>query len=172
MDNSGSGEAMVIAKDLDEKIEESDRPKSEGRLGAANVPSSPSSSSGDGGDDHLRKLDSKIVKLRDSLEGEAAYAHLPDNEREIVKRQLDVPTVKVTFVTLFRYATRNDLIFLAISAFCACAGGAVMPLMTVSEPYDAHRRNPLRYSILTFEPAHLRKSRGHVPRVLSGHCQP
>ena len=79
----------------------------------------------------LEKLDSHIIKVGDVKQGEEAYAHLPDDEKEIVKRQLDIPAVKVTFITLFRYATRNDLIIIAISATMAIAGGAVMPLMTV-----------------------------------------
>ncbi len=77
------------------------------------------------------KLDSHIVKVNDVKEGEEAYAHLPPHEKEIVRRQLDIPEVKVTFRTLYRYATRNDLIIIVISCICAIAGGAVMPLMTV-----------------------------------------
>ena len=80
---------------------------------------------------HMEKLDSRIVKVGEVKEGDEAYAHLPEKERHIVKEQLDIPTVKVTFVTLYRYATRNDLIIVAISALMAIAGGAVMPLMTV-----------------------------------------
>ena len=93
----------------------------------------PESSSGSSTDDvvHMEKLDSRIVKIGDVKEGEEAWAHLPDHEKEIVKRQLDIPVVKVTFKTLYRYATRNDLIIVFISAICAIAGGAVMPLMTI-----------------------------------------
>ncbi len=79
----------------------------------------------------VEKLDSKIVKVHDSPDEDEVYAHLPDHEKVIVKRQLAIPEVKVSFVTLFRYATRNDLIILVISAICAIVGGAVMPLMTV-----------------------------------------
>ena len=78
------------------------------------------------------KLDSHVIKVNEVKEGDEAYAHLPDHEKDIVKRQLDIPDVKVTFKTLFRYATRNDLIIIVISCICAIAGGAVMPLMTVS----------------------------------------
>ena len=88
----------------------------------------------------VEKLDSKIVKVRDSPDGDEAFAHLPDYEKAIVKRQLDIPPVKVTFVTLYRYATKNDLLILVISAVCAIIGGAVMPLMTVWKP-----RKPLKY---------------------------
>ncbi|KAI9677521.1 MAG: GTPase-activating protein [Caeruleum heppii] len=78
----------------------------------------------------IRKLDSAVIKVGNDQENDV-LRHLPDHERDIIKRQLDVPPVKVTFVTLFRYSTRWDLIIMAISAFCAIAGGAVMPLMTV-----------------------------------------
>ncbi|CAF9904936.1 GTPase-activating protein [Imshaugia aleurites] len=90
-------------------------------------------SSGSSSDDiaQLKEIDSHIVKVPEVEEGEEAYAHLPPHEKEIVKRQLDIPEVKVTFRTLYRYATRNDLIIIVISSICAIAGGAVMPLMTV-----------------------------------------
>ena len=91
-------------------------------------------SSGSSSDDiaQLKEIDSHIVQVSEVKEGEEAYAHLPPHERDIVKRQLAIPEVKVTFKTLFRYATTNDLIIIAISSLCAIAGGAVMPLMTVS----------------------------------------
>lgn len=91
-------------------------------------------SSGSSSDDiaQLKEVDSHIVKIPEVKKGEEAYAHLPPHEKEIVKRQLDIPEVKVTFITLYRYATRNDLIIIAISCICAIAGGAIMPLMTVS----------------------------------------
>lgn len=91
-------------------------------------------SSGSSSDDiaQLKEVDSHVVKIPEVKKGEEAYAHLPPHEKEIVKRQLDIPEVKVTFITLYRYATRNDLIIIAISCICAIAGGAVMPLMTVS----------------------------------------
>ncbi|KAF6241656.1 hypothetical protein HO173_000367 [Letharia columbiana] len=81
--------------------------------------------------EQLKEVDSHIVKVSEVKEGEEAYAHLPPHEKEIVKRQLDIPEVTVTFKTLYRYATRNDLIIIAVSSICAIAGGAVLPLMTV-----------------------------------------
>lgn len=80
----------------------------------------------------LEKLDSHIIKVSEVKKEDEAYQHLPPHEREIVKRQLDIPTVSVTFRTLYRYATKVDLIIIAVSCVCAIAGGAVMPLMTVS----------------------------------------
>lgn len=79
----------------------------------------------------IEKLDSRFVKVTDVKKGEEAYAHLPPHERDIIRKQLEIPITKVTFTTLYRYATRNDLIIVAISAICSIAGGAVMPLMTV-----------------------------------------
>ena len=110
-DDSSSGEDLVV-----EKQEQSPH------------------SSGSSSDDiaQLKEVDSHIVKVPEVKKGEEAYAHLPPHEKEIVKRQLDIPDVKVTFKTLYRYATRNDLIIIAISVLCSIAGGAIMPLMTVS----------------------------------------
>lgn len=86
----------------------------------------------------LDRLDSRIVKVDEPKDGEEAYAHLPPHEREIIRKQLIVPSVPVNYITLFRYATRYDLLIIAISAFCSIAGGSVQPLMTVS--CSAHER--------------------------------
>ena len=91
------------------------------------------SSSGSSSEDvfKVEKLDSQIIKVNDVKEGEEAWAHLPEHEKEIIKKQLVVPEVKVNYRTLYRYATRNDMIIVAVSIVMAIAGGAVMPLMTV-----------------------------------------
>lgn len=79
----------------------------------------------------LTRLDSKKpVKVAENEETDP-FAHLPANEAAILKHQLDTPPVKVTYFSLYRYATRNDLLIIALSAFCAIAGGAVLPLMTI-----------------------------------------
>ncbi|MCJ1293842.1 GTPase-activating protein [Xylographa carneopallida] len=79
----------------------------------------------------LNKLDSQVVDVKDRKDGDEAYDHLPAHEREIIKRQLDLLPIKANFGTLYRYATRNDILIVVISAFCAIIGGAVMPLMTI-----------------------------------------
>lgn len=82
-------------------------------------------------DEHaVEKLDSRLVKVK--ADADEALEHLPPNEREIIKRQLEVPDVKVTYLTLYRYATKMDLLVILISSLCAIGGGAAMPLMTVS----------------------------------------
>lgn len=80
---------------------------------------------------NLKKLDSKVVAPPQEGDLDAALAHLPEHERAILKEQLDIPPVKVNYFTLFRYATKNDIPILILSAIGAAGGGAVMPLFTV-----------------------------------------
>jgi hypothetical protein len=77
----------------------------------------------------LEKLDSKVIKVN---EDDDPFKHLPDHERTILKQQTDVTEVKVNYITLYRYATKMDILILVISAISAIAAGAAMPLMTVS----------------------------------------
>lgn len=81
----------------------------------------------------LRKLDSKVETKEgeDDQKNEDAFAHLPEHEAAILRRQLEIPTVKVTYAKLFRYATTNDLLVMTLSAIMAIAGGAALPLMTI-----------------------------------------
>jgi len=81
----------------------------------------------DGAD--LTKLDSKVVKV-EPVEDDP-FRHLPLEEAEILKRQVDVPVVKSGFGTLYRYATFYDKVIIGVSITCAIAGGAALPLMTV-----------------------------------------
>ncbi|KAL8673835.1 MAG: hypothetical protein Q9168_001747 [Polycauliona sp. 1 TL-2023] len=138
MDSTG-GDLHQAAKGLDEKVRDAspDPTNTEAithehdALEKPHVLSSSSSASSSRDAASLEKLDSKVVKVGNVKEGEEAYAHLPSHEREIVKKQLEIPSIAVNFKTLYRYATRNDLIIIAISAMAAIGGGAVMPLMTV-----------------------------------------
>jgi ATP-binding cassette, subfamily B (MDR/TAP), member 1 len=78
------------------------------------------------------KMNPKEVDVGSQDEETDPMAHLSDREREIIKRQIDTPDVKVTIRMLYRYATWNDILIIIISAICAIAGGAALPLMTVS----------------------------------------
>lgn len=81
-------------------------------------------------DDHdLRKLDSKVVDVKERETD--PFAHLPEHEADILRRQVDTPDVKVGFFTLYRYATRWDWTIWSVSCICTIAAGAAMPLMTV-----------------------------------------
>ncbi|KAJ5212040.1 GTPase-activating protein [Penicillium cinerascens] len=64
-------------------------------------------------------------------EDDDPFKHLPEHERVILKRQLDLPATNVNYMKLYRYATRNDMIILVIASLAAIIGGALMPLMTV-----------------------------------------
>ena len=81
----------------------------------------------------LNRLDSRIPKSTNEQESEDddPFGHLPEHEAAILKRQVDIPPVKVTYFMLYRYATRNDFLIMALSGFCAIVGGAAMPLMTI-----------------------------------------
>lgn len=79
---------------------------------------------------NLEKADSKVLQVTDQSSDDP-YAHLPEHEALILKRQVITPEVKAGVATLYRYSTRFDLFIMAISAVCAIAGGAALPLMTV-----------------------------------------
>jgi len=141
MDSTG-GDLSHAAQELDLSMEKQSVPGSTNDRSSAldevvgEKPELDQHSSGSSSEDvtGIEKLDSRIVKVGEVKDGEEAYAHLPPHERDVVKRQLDIPPVTVTYRTLYRYATRNDLLIVVISAICAIIGGAVMPLMTVRVP--------------------------------------
>ena len=72
-------------------------------------------------------------KAEEDVDPEAPFAHLTEREQEILKRQIDVPEVKVGFTALFRYATTNDKIIVFISTICAIIGGGALPVLSVSQ---------------------------------------
>ncbi|KAF2404519.1 ATP-binding cassette transporter ABC4 [Trichodelitschia bisporula] len=78
----------------------------------------------------LTKLDSKVVSIGDQEEADP-FAHLPAHEKEILKKQIHTPDVKVGYFTLYRYATKWDIVIFVVSCICTIAAGAAMPLMTV-----------------------------------------
>jgi ATP-binding cassette subfamily B (MDR/TAP) protein 1 len=77
----------------------------------------------------LAKKETTTSVLNDD---DALYAHLPAHEKDILKRQLDAPPVKVSFFGLYRYASHMDILIIVVSALCAIAAGAALPLFTVS----------------------------------------
>ncbi|KKK16836.1 hypothetical protein AOCH_000250 [Aspergillus ochraceoroseus] len=62
---------------------------------------------------------------------DALLAHLPEEERQILKKQLDEEKAQVSFFGLYRYATRMDLFIIAVSILCSIAAGAALPLFTI-----------------------------------------
>ncbi|KAK4099058.1 P-loop containing nucleoside triphosphate hydrolase protein [Parathielavia hyrcaniae] len=83
----------------------------------------------------LAKADSKVADAKDEAADADAdadpYAHLPEREAKILKDQVYTPDAKVGLATLYRYASRNDMLIIAVAAVCAIASGAALPLMTV-----------------------------------------
>ena len=78
---------------------------------------------------NVEKLDSLIVRIPEEVVD--PYAHLPEHEQLVLKTQVDTPVVSTGWKTLYRYGTRNDFIIMGVSAICAIAAGAALPLMTV-----------------------------------------
>jgi ATP-binding cassette, subfamily B (MDR/TAP), member 1 len=78
----------------------------------------------------LKKLDSAVPEKKDGPQD--PFAHLPEHEAAILRKQVDVPEVKVGYSTLFRYATTWDWVIFVIAVLASIIAGAAMPLMTVS----------------------------------------
>ncbi|VUC24318.1 unnamed protein product [Clonostachys rosea] len=67
----------------------------------------------------------------DEAEPPDPFDGLPDDEIAILKRQVDISDGSYGVSTFFRYATRMDVLIMIISAVCAAAVGAALPLMTI-----------------------------------------
>lgn len=77
----------------------------------------------------LRKADSKAI-TRDEKTGDP-YQGLSPDEVAILKRQVETPDVKAGVATLYRFATRVDIIIMVIGAICAICAGVILPVMTI-----------------------------------------
>ncbi|KAM3560243.1 hypothetical protein MY1884_003052 [Beauveria asiatica] len=94
----------------------------------------PTSSHGESSDPEIRfleKADMRLPTPPKTANADDPYAHLSDNTADILKKQVDIPTLTKGAGVLYRYASRNDKIIIAVSAICAVASGAALPLMTV-----------------------------------------
>ncbi|KAL6821046.1 P-loop containing nucleoside triphosphate hydrolase protein [Trichoderma sp. SZMC 28015] len=113
-------------------------------MGAQSVPTSSHSASSDvdatlssrhgkEADIDLTKVDSKppAPPPPKSDDIDELYAHLPANQAEILKRQVYTPEIKAGIKAVYRYASRTDLAIIFVSAFCAIASGAAIPMMTI-----------------------------------------
>lgn len=85
--------------------------------------------SAQGAKENLSKMDSHVVKIADK--DRDIYGHLPANEVAVIKAQVDLPELQASLGNLYRYATLNDKLIIAVSSLCAIAAGAALPLMTV-----------------------------------------
>lgn len=73
----------------------------------------------------LQKLDSKVIKPQDEKKADP-YEGMPPEQAEILRRQVETPDVKIGMATLYRYATRVDLMLLVVGSICAIASGAMV----------------------------------------------
>lgn len=81
--------------------------------------------------EHPESIDLEDYETAETSARNPMSRDLSQTERLILNAQLDVPTVAVRFLGLYRYATKRDKIIVFISSLCAICGGAAMPLMTV-----------------------------------------
>ncbi|KAG6018886.1 hypothetical protein E4U41_003518, partial [Claviceps citrina] len=79
----------------------------------------------------LAKAQVAVVEPPKASDPEEIFRHLPPHEAAVLKRQTITPEIKQGVGVLYRYASRNDLIIIAVSAVCAVASGAALPLMTI-----------------------------------------
>ncbi|CAG8982332.1 hypothetical protein HYALB_00005334 [Hymenoscyphus albidus] len=56
---------------------------------------------------------------------------MSEAERTRLKNQVDFPSVKVSYFTLYTHASKKDLLIILLSAIHAIAGGASKPFMTI-----------------------------------------
>lgn len=78
-----------------------------------------------------KKKDKKEDENSQPTYEELNYEGLDEHEIKILKDQVDLPTTQINFFSLFRFATRTDLILLTIGALDAIAAGAALPLFTI-----------------------------------------
>jgi ATP-binding cassette subfamily B (MDR/TAP) protein 1 len=64
---------------------------------------------------------------------EDPFAHLPENQADILRRQAHVPndSKKGGVAALYRYTSRIDLLIMIVCGICSAASGAALPSMTI-----------------------------------------
>ena len=63
--------------------------------------------------------------------GELNFDHLPEDEAEILRRQINVESPNISFFTLYRYSTPIDKIWIVLAFTCAIGSGAALPMYTL-----------------------------------------
>lgn len=77
-------------------------------------------------------IDEKHGVQQPEVAVKSPLAGLTEQEKQIIERQTEAPTLTVGYFSLFRYASGKDKLIMVFAFFAAIAAGAVMPLMTVS----------------------------------------
>ncbi|KAK9313930.1 P-loop containing nucleoside triphosphate hydrolase protein [Lipomyces starkeyi] len=73
------------------------------------------------------------------------FSHLPPREAKILRDQVVVEPVNVTFLSMYRYATKSDAALLILTAIVAIAEGTIRPLIslvfgTLTETFTIYAR--------------------------------
>ncbi|KAL4980249.1 P-loop containing nucleoside triphosphate hydrolase protein [Aspergillus desertorum] len=93
--------------------------------------SAPSSKAATPADKEQRPKSSSSNNALSVDEVDALIAHLPEDERRVLKAQLEEIKVNISYFGLWRYATKIDILIIIVSAICAIAAGAALPLFTI-----------------------------------------
>ena len=147
MDSTG-GETAHAVREADEKVEEhmgQQVVEKDEKSGAEmfDVPSEKTieaekeyniaHSSGDASSQTSNEKPDPVIDVKNVKDENDVFAHLPDDEAKVLKKQLDIPPVNVNYRTLYRYASVWDMTIVAVAALCAVTAGAVLPLMTACD---------------------------------------
>ncbi|KAL6236640.1 hypothetical protein BDW75DRAFT_239005 [Aspergillus navahoensis] len=111
--------------------EQASTPRSTDEKGKPSDLSAPSSTTVTPADKEKRPKSSSSNNALSVNEVDALIAHLPEDERQVLKTQLEEIKVNISFFGLWRYATKIDILIIIISAICAIAAGAALPLFTI-----------------------------------------
>lgn len=66
-----------------------------------------------------------------SSDDELNFDHLPQDEAAILRNQIKVDAPKISYFTLYRYATTKDTLWLLLAHLLAIAAGAAIPMYTL-----------------------------------------
>jgi ATP-binding cassette subfamily B (MDR/TAP) protein 1 len=78
-------------------------------------------------DENPTVLDEKTLEDGDG----SSAAGLTEDEKSIIRRQLDAPNESVGYFALFRYANKQDMLIMFVSFLASVVAGACLPLMTL-----------------------------------------
>ncbi|KAK9455642.1 P-loop containing nucleoside triphosphate hydrolase protein [Dipodascopsis uninucleata] len=59
------------------------------------------------------------------------YSHLPEAEAKILREQVEVKDVKISFFTLYRYSTKRDKLLLVFATFISIVEGILRPALSL-----------------------------------------
>jgi hypothetical protein len=104
-------------------------------------------------------------------------AGLTEDEKSIIQRQLDAPNEKVGYLTLFRYANKQEMLIMFVSFLASVVAGACLPLMTLvygnfagsftSFSIDALAAERFKHQINTFTLYFVYLGKSYLHRLLT-----